>query len=418
MVHALPFARSVPGPGAGRPSPPNADRMTTVAIAPELFEETVAIRRDLHAHPELAFEETRTAGIVAERLRALGLDVHTAIGGTGVVGVLTGAQPGPTIMLRADMDALPMPEENDVAYVSRNAGVTHACGHDAHVAMLLGAAAILRDRASEVHGRVAFVFQPAEEGGGGARAMLDDGLIARFAIERAYGMHIANILPSGVLGLRPGPLMAAVDSFDLVVEGVGGHGAMPHRSVDPVVVAADVVGALQRIVSREIDPLEPAVVTIGAINGGTTYNVIPPRVALKGTVRTFTAVARDSMEARVRRIAEHTCASANAACTLQWHPSYPVTENDPAEAAFVTAALAAEFGAERVLEIPPIMGSEDFSYFAQVVPACFYFLGAGDAAHQFPNHHPAFDIDEDAMATGIAAHVALALAATSSSPHR
>jgi amidohydrolase len=392
--------------------------MTAVAISPELFADTVAIRRDLHAHPELAFEETRTAEIVAAGLRALGLEVHTGIGGTGVVGLLTGAHAGPTIMLRADMDALPMPEENDVPYVSRNAGVTHACGHDAHVAMLLGAATILRERASEVQGRVAFVFQPAEEGGGGARAMLDDGLIARFAIERAYGLHIANILPSGVLGLRPGPLMAAVDSFDLVVEGMGGHGAMPHRSVDPIVVAADVVGGLQRVVSREVDPVEPAVVTIGAINGGTTYNVIPPRVALKGTVRTFTTATRDSMEARVRRIAEHTCAAANATCTLQWHPSYPVTENDPGEAAFVTATLAAEFGAARVLDIPPIMGSEDFSYFAQVVPACFYFLGAGDAAHAFPNHHPAFDIDENAMKTGIAAHVAVALAATSSSPRR
>jgi amidohydrolase len=397
--------------------------MTTLAVSPELFADTVAIRRDLHAHPELAFEETRTAGIVAERLRALGLDVHTGIGGTGVVGVLAGAHAGPTIMLRADMDALPMAEENDVAYVSRNAGVTHACGHDAHVAMLLGAAAILRERTSEIHGRIAFVFQPAEEGGGGARAMLDDGLIARFGIERAYGLHVVNvagtdIAPSGSFGLRPGPLMAAVDSFDLVVEGMGGHGAMPHRSIDPVVVASDVVGALQRVVSREIDPVEPAVVTIGAINGGTTYNVIPPRVALKGTVRTMTGATRDAMEARIRRIAEHTCAAANATCTLQWHPSYPVTVNDPAEAAFVTATLAAEFGAERVREIAPVMGSEDFSYFAEVVPACFYFLGAGDAAHLLPNHHPAFDIDERAMEAGIRAHVALAMAATSSLPRR
>ena len=397
--------------------------MTAVAVSPELFAETVAIRRDLHAHPELAFEEKRTAEIVAARLRALGLDVHTGIGGTGVVGLLAGAHPGPTIMLRADMDALPMPEENDVPYVSRNAGVTHACGHDAHVAMLLGAATILRARADELHGRIAFVFQPAEEGGGGARAMLDDGLIARFAIERAYGLHVVNtagdaLAPSGVFGLRPGPIMAAVDSFDLVVEGRGGHGAMPHRSVDPVVVAADVVGALQRVVSREIDPVEPAVVTVGAINGGTTYNVIPPRVALKGTVRTFTEATRDTMEARVQRIAEHTCAAANATCSLQWHPSYPVTVNDPAEAAFVTATLAAEFGPERVVETAPVMGSEDFSYFGQAVPACFYFLGAGDAAHQFPNHHPAFDIDENAMKAGIAAHVAIALAATSSSPRR
>jgi amidohydrolase len=396
--------------------PANPPTMPTPAVSQDLFDRTVALRRDLHAHPELAFEERRTAGIVADRLRALGIEAHTGIGGTGVVGVLTGAHPGPTIMLRADMDALPMPEENDVPYVSRNAGVTHACGHDAHVAMLLGAAQILAASTDAIHGRVALVFQPAEEGGGGARAMLDDGLIARFAIERAYGLHIGNILPSGVLGLRPGPLMAAVDSFDLVVEGVGGHGAMPHRSVDPVVVAAEVVGGLQRVVSREIDPVEPAVVTIGAINGGTTYNVIPPRVALKGTVRTFTEATRETMEGRIRRIAEHTCAAANATCALTWHPSYPVTVNDPGETAFVRETLAAEFGEQRVQEIPPIMGSEDFSYFAQAVPACFWFLGSGDAAHAFPNHHPAFDIDERAMIAGIAAHVTVALAATSASP--
>ncbi len=385
--------------------------MTTLAVPPALLADTIAVRRDLHAHPELAFQEHRTAGIVAARLRALGLDVHTGIGGTGVVGLLEGAQPGPTIMLRADMDALPMAEENDVPYVSQNPGVTHACGHDAHVAMLLGAAAVLRERAAELHGRVAFVFQPAEEGGGGARAMLADGLIARFAIERAYGLHITSELPSGTLGLRPGPLMASVDSFDLVVEGIGGHGAMPHRAVDPIVVAADLVGALQRVVSREIDPLEPTVLTIGAISGGTTYNVIPPRVALKGTVRTFTDATRQTLEGRVRHIAQHTCAAAHATCSLQWHPSYPVTVNDPRQAAFVRAALAAALGDERVLEIEPVMGSEDFSYFANAVPACFVFLGGADERHRFPNHHPAFDIDEAALAAGIEAHVALALAA-------
>ena len=379
-----------------------------IIVEPGLFADTVAIRRDLHAHPELAFEERRTAGLVAERLRALGLETHTGLGGTGVVGLLNGAHDGPTIMLRADMDALPMAEENNVVYASRVGGVMHACGHDAHVAMLLGAARVLLESASEIHGRVALVFQPAEEGGGGARAMLDDGLIGRFGIERAYGLHISNILPSGMIGLRPGPLMAAVDSFDLVVEGFGGHGAMPHRSVDPIVVAADVVGALQRVVSREIDPLEPAVVTVGSIHGGTTYNVIPPRVALKGTVRTL----RDAMEARIRRIAEHTCAAANARCSLEWHPSYPVTSNDPNEAAFVRETLAGELGAARVAEIPPVMGSEDFSYYAQAVPACFWFLGSGDEAHQFPNHHPAFDIDENAMIAGIASHAAVALAAT------
>ncbi len=382
-----------------------------LAVPPALLAETIELRRDLHAHPELSFEEHRTAGIVAERLRALGLEVHTGVGRTGVVGLLTGERPGPTIMLRADMDALPMPEENDVPYVSQNPGVTHACGHDAHVAMLLGAARVLSERRAELGGRVAFVFQPAEEGSGGAKAMLDDGLIARFGIERAYGIHIVTMLPSGQIGLRSGPLMASVDSFDLVVDGMGGHGAMPHRAVDPVVVAADVVGALQRVVSREIDPLEPAVVTIGAINGGTTYNVIPPRVSLKGTVRSFAEETRDAMEGRIRRIAEHTCAAANATCSLEWHASYPVTVNDPGEAAFVRDTLAAALGAERVVETPPVMGSEDFSYFAQVVPACFYFLGAADAAHPYPNHHPAFDIDEQAMATGIEAHVAVAIAA-------
>lgn len=389
-----------------------------LAIPDDLFAATVALRRDLHAHPELAFEEHRTADIVAARLRDLGLEPATGIGGTGVVGVLRGAHPGPTIMLRADMDALPMSEENDVAYVSQVPGTTHACGHDAHVAMLLGAAQLLRASAGEIHGRIAFVFQPAEEGGGGARRMIEDGLIERFAIERAYGLHIVTLLPSGTFGLRPGPLMASVDSFDLVVEGAGGHGAMPHLSVDPVVVAADVVGGLQRIVSREVDPIEPAVVTVGAINGGTTYNVIPPRVALKGTVRAMSDATRNAMEERVRRIAEHTCSAANARCTLQWHPSYPVTSNDPAEASFVREALSAEFGAERVLEIPPVMGSEDFSYYAQRVPACFYFLGAGDAGHRFPNHHPAFDIDERAMIAGIAAHAAVALAATAPSTRR
>jgi amidohydrolase len=386
--------------------------MSAAVLAPELLAETIAIRRDLHAHPELAFHEVRTAQLVASKLRERGLEVHEGIGGTGVVGVLSGARPGPTIMLRADMDALPMPEENDVAYVSQNPGVTHACGHDAHVAMLLAAAAVLSEQIADLRGRIAFVFQPAEEGGAGAAAMLDDGLIERFGIERAYGIHIVSILPSGIFGLRSGPMMAAVDSFDLVVEGVGGHGAMPHRSADPIVVAAELVGGLQRIVSREVDPVEPAVVTIGAINGGTTYNVIPPRVALKGTVRTFSEATRATMEGRIRRIAEHTCAAGNTAARLDWHASYPVTANDPVEAEFVREVLSEEFGAERVLEIPPVMGSEDFSYFAQRVPACFVFLGAGDDAHAFPNHHPAFDIDEGAMASGIAAHVAIALAAT------
>ena len=385
--------------------------MTANLISDEIVADAITIRRDLHAHPELGFQERRTAGIVADRLKALGFETHTGIAETGVVGLLRGAKDGPTIMLRADMDALPMAEENDVPYRSTHPGTMHACGHDAHVAMLLGAAAILRDRTDSFAGRIAVVFQPAEEGGGGAREMIREGILGRFEIRRAYGLHVTNVLPSGVFGTRPGPLLASVDQFDLTVDGAGGHGGMPHRSVDPVVIAADLVGAFQRIVSREVDPIDTAVVTIGAINGGTTYNVIPPRVSMKGTVRSFNQTTRASLEASIRRIAEHTCAAGRATCSIDWQASYPVTVNDPSETVFLRETLAARFGKARAIEIPPVMGSEDFSYFANEVPACFAFLGTGDATHAAPNHHPAFDIDESAISAGIAAHVDLALGA-------
>jgi len=241
--------------------------------------------------------------------------------------------------------------------------------------------------------------------------MIREGILGRFEIRRAYGLHVTNVLPSGVFGTRPGPLLASVDQFDLTVDGAGGHGGMPHRSVDPVVIAADLVGAFQRIVSREVDPIDTAVVTIGAINGGTTYNVIPPRVSMKGTVRSFNQTTRASLEASIRRIAEHTCAAGRATCSIDWQASYPVTVNDPSETVFLRETLAARFGKARAIEIPPVMGSEDFSYFANEVPACFAFLGTGDATHAAPNHHPAFDIDESAISAGIAAHVDLALGA-------
>jgi amidohydrolase len=397
--------------------------MTSGVVSPELLAETIAIRRDLHAHPELSFEEERTASIVAKSLRDLGLTVHDGIGKTGVVGVLSGSLSGPTIMLRADMDALPMQESSESPYRSRTDSRSHACGHDAHVAMLLGAANVLCGRVGELRGRVAFVFQPGEEAGGGAQAMLDDGLIERFAIERAYGLHLittllgiqasSGTLTSGVFALRAGPLMAGADSFDLVIEGRGGHGAAPHLCVDPVLVAAEVVTALQRVISREIDPVEAAVLTIGAINGGSTYNVISPRVSLKGAIRWFTDRTRALIVQRVEQIAKHVCEASNATCTLSWLPPCPATVNDNAEAAFVKQTLTRTFSAERVVESPLVMLSENFSCFLQVVPGCFYFLGAGNATHCHPNHHPAFDFEESAMAAGIEAHVAIALTAAS-----
>jgi amidohydrolase len=397
--------------------------MTRCAVSPELLEETIAIRRDLHAHPELSFEEERTAAIVAKSLRGLGLTVYEGIGKTGVVGILSGSLPGPTIMLRADMDALPMQDGSDAPYRSGVNGVSHACGHDAHVAMLLGAAKVLSGRTGELRGRIAFVFQPGEEAGGGADAMLDDGLIQRFSIERVYGLHVittlagvqasASAFRSGTFALRSGPLMAGADSFDLVIEGRGGHGAAPHLCVDPIVVGAELVTALQRIISREIDPVEAAVLTIGAISGGSTYNVISPRVSLKGAIRWFNARTRDQIVQRVEQIAKHVCEAGKATCSVSWLPPCPATVNDDREAAFVAETLKQTFGPERVVESPLVMLSEDFSCFLGVVPGCFYFLGAGNEVRTHPNHHPAFDIDEDAMAAGIEAHVAIALRAAS-----
>jgi amidohydrolase len=397
--------------------------MTSGVVLPELLAETIAIRRDLHAHPELSFEEERTAAIVAKSLRGLELTVYEGIGKTGVVGVLSGSLPGPTTMLRADMDALPMQDAGEAPYRSRADGISHACGHDAHVARLLGAAKVLAARAGEVRGRIAFVFQPGEEAGGGAEAMLDDGLIERFSIDRVYGLHVVTTLlgvqgspsafRSGSFALRSGPLMAGADSFDLVIEGRGGHGAAPHLCVDPVLVAAEVVTALQRVISREIDPVETAVLTIGAINGGSTYNVIPPRVSLKGAIRWFSDRTRESIVQRVEQIAKHVCEAGRATCSISWLPPCPATVNDKAEATFVAETLKKTFGEQRVVESPLVMASEDFSCFLRVVPGCFYFLGAGNATHSYPNHHPAFDIDENAMAAGIEAHVAIALAAAS-----
>jgi amidohydrolase len=383
----------------------------------ELLAEVVATRRDLHRNPEQGFEEVRTAGIVAERLRALGLEVYTGIGKTGVVGVLHGTRPGKTIMLRADMDALPIEEENEVAYRSATPGTMHACGHDGHVAMLLGAAKVVVARRDEVAGTVCFLFQPAEEGKGGARAMVEEGVLERFGIERAYGLHLASAHPVGQVGFHEGPFYASSDSIEITIEGKGGHGAAPHLSVDPIYTAGQFIVALQQIVSRNVDPVEPAVVTIGAIHGGTTHNVIPSRVKLLGTVRAFDAGVRAAMAERIERVLRGVCESTGATYSFEYVWRYPVTSNDVEQTRYARALATRVVGEALVADVPKLMGAEDFSFFAERVPACFYTIGSnGGPASAFPHHHARFDVDERAFASGVRMMAALALDAPANAP--
>jgi len=389
-----------------------------IAPAPSLDEAVIALRRDFHAHPELGFQENRTAEIVAARLRELGYDeVHTGIAKTGVVGVMRGSRPGKTIMLRADMDGLPIEEENDVAYRSTHTGVMHACGHDGHVAMLLGAAQTIAQRRAELPGTVCLVFQPAEEGHGGGQAMVEAGVLEQFGIERAYGLHLASAHPVGLVGVREGPFYASSDSIEITIEGKGGHGAAPHLSIDPIYVAGEFIVAVQQIVSRRIDPLEPAVITIGAIHGGTTHNVIPSRVKLLGTVRAFDAGVRAAMAERIEQVLRGVCEAAGATYTFDYLWRYPVTSNDAEQTRYVRALAQRTVGEDGVEEIPRIMGAEDFSFFAERVPACFFTIGSnGGEASAWPHHHAKFDIDERALAVGTAMMTALAFDAPEHAP--
>jgi amidohydrolase len=388
-----------------------------IELSQRIVDEAIATRRDLHAHPELGFEEVRTAAIVAARLRELGYDVHEGIATTGVAGVLRGRRPGKTIMLRADMDALPLPEETAHPYASTNAGVMHACGHDGHVAILLGAARAVAERRDEVAGTLVLCFQPAEEGKGGAKAMVDEGFLERFGVERAYGLHLFSQLPTGLLGFREGPFYASSDSIEIRIHGHGGHGAAPHLSVDPILVAAEFVASVQKVVSRQIDPIEPAVVTIGAIHGGTTHNVIPSTVSLLGTVRAFDAGVRERMAERIERVLRGVCEGSGATYEFDYLWRYPVTSNDAQQTRYVRALAARLFGEQRTVSSDKHMGAEDFSFFAERVPATYFVLGcSGDARTSFPHHHGKFDIDERALETGIAIMTALALDAPEHAP--
>ena len=379
----------------------------------------IAWRRDLHAHPELGNQETRTAGIIAAHLKKLGLEVQTGVARTGVVGILRGGRPGPVVALRADMDGLPLTESNDLPFASKEkatylgqpVGVMHACGHDTHVAMLMGAAEVLSQVKKDLPGTVKFIFQPAEEGSlpgveGGAKLMVKEGVLDRPKVDAVFGVHINAQTEVGRLTYRPGGEMASSDLFTIKVRGKGAHGAYPWNSVDPVVTAAQIIMGLQTIVSRQVKLIDDAaVVTVGTINGGVRYNVIPPDVELSGTIRALSPAVQQQIWASVRRIATNIAESAGATAEVTIEPYVPVTINDPALTARMLPTLQAAAGASNVREIKAVTGAEDFSFYQEKVPGLFLFVG-GMAKGQDPataaDHHTAgFRIDESGLTLGV-----------------
>ncbi|HWZ85414.1 MAG TPA: amidohydrolase [Thermoanaerobaculia bacterium] len=363
---------------------------------PAEYEQLVATRRDLHRHPELAFEERRTAGVVAGRLRELGLSPREGLGRTGVVA--DAGAGGSRLMLRADMDALPLVEANAEPYASQEPGRMHACGHDGHVAMGL---AVARRFASRAPGApLRFLFQPAEEGQGGAQACADDGVLE--GVGSAFGLHLWSPKPVGWIGVNRGALMAAVDSFEIEVEGRGGHGAAPHETSDPIVAAARIVEALQSVVSREISPLDSAVVTIGSIHGGTAFNIIPGSVRLTGTARSFTEATGKALPEKIRRIVAGTAAACGVAATVRYDRVNSATVNDAAMAELVTETASRLLGDENVETDTRTLGGEDMSVFLNRVPGCFFFVGCAREGPLRPHHSPRYDMDERALAVGTA----------------
>lgn len=363
-----------------------------------LFPEMVGWRRHLHRHPELSYHEAGTAFFVAARLEELGLRVRRQVGGHGVVGELEGGAAGPTIALRADMDALPIQDEKSCDYASTVPGVMHACGHDGHVAALLGTAKHLAGRKAELRGNVRFIFQPAEElSPGGAQPMIRDGVLD--GVAEIYGAHLWTPFPAGEIRTRSGAIMAAADEFLLEITGKGGHGGLPHETIDSLMVASHLVVNLQSIVSRNLNPVEPSVISVGSFHSGTGFNVIAEKAVLNGTVRTFHPELRRQAEERVGKVTADTCSMFGAGYKLDYKLGYPPVVNHRKETEWLMETAAAEFGAESVRESPLIMAGEDFSFYLEKVPGCFFFVGAGNpkAGITAPHHHPRFDIDESAI---------------------
>ena len=370
--------------------------------ARDLYPQLVEWRRQIHMHPELGFQEEETAALVAETLTRLGLRVQTNVGITGVVGIL--GEGRPTVALRADMDALPIQEANDVPYASQTPGVMHACGHDFHVAMLLGVATLLSETPPP-RGQVCFLFQPLEEGidaegKSGAMRMVDDGALG--GVDAIFGLHVYADLPSGTIGIIPGPAMAASDSFRLTVRGRGGHGAYPHKSVDPIVLAAQVINAIQTVVARRIPPIEAGVITVGSIHAGTRGNIIPEEAVMTGTIRSFKPHIREQLFAELERAAQ-VARTLGGDFELEIKPCYPVTANDPQMAALVREIATTVVGADKVFQPQPEMGAEDFGVYLKHVPGCYFRLGAAIPGEDMPrlHHNPRFDAHEEAMPLGV-----------------
>ena len=365
----------------------------------DLLPALVALRRDLHAHPELAFEERRTAGVVAAALRGCGLEVHEGIGGTGVVGVLRRGCSTRMVGLRADMDALPMREDAERPYVSRHPGVHHGCGHDGHTAMLLGAAQQLA-RAGSFDGGIAFIFQPAEEGRAGAREMVRQGLFDRFPCGSVFALHNWPDLPAGTVATRPGPIMAAADRFDIVVRGQGGHAAQPHRTPDVVLAASQLVAQMHTIVSRRIPPTQNAVLSVTRISGGQSHNVLPAAVELTGTVRSFDSTVQDTIEQAVRDVAAGVARASGTAIEVEYTRYYPATVNS-AEHAQLALEAARSVGLEAQVAASPAFTSEDFAFMLQQRPGAYLWLGQRDADSAASLHHPSYDFNDDVLARGV-----------------
>jgi amidohydrolase len=390
--------------------PPHIPPVSPEVAAEE--ERLIRTRREIHAHPELGFEEVHTSALVRSRLAELGIPYTEGVAGTGVVGLLEGTAraagdgggPRPTLLLRADMDALPLQEENTDEFSSKVPGKMHACGHDGHTAILLSTAAVLRSRLGRLAGNVKLVFQPAEEDPGGAKPMIEAGVLESPKVDAALGLHLWTQLPAGTLGTSPGPLMASADEFTVEIRGRGGHAAAPHTCVDSVVVAAHVVTALQTVVSRSTDPLESAVLTVAKVEAGEgAYNIIAEKASLRGTARAFNPAVRAAFPGRIERIVRGVCDALGAEYAFRWQAYYPPTVNDPRIERIVAEEGRRLLGGERVFEDVRSMGAEDMSYFLQEVPGCFFFFGAANPAKGavHPHHNPRFQIDEAVLAPAV-----------------